>query len=262
MKLVTYSLWRSRMISISSNVFNPTDKLKIQLSVGLNNNEYSNLVNIYETAKGTYISINPNIVVAMKYSIPNKEWEKTDTIYINERNIFTLRTGLHSFYTKLMREDMFAYDTKGYVAEINSNGDANDIETIPLTKGQILRLEPAILYDKQGNSLPGVMMRINMESNEVDLSIDEFEAMMDMFNHINIRQEGMVLLQTYLLLRKTPMKTNLQGNPPQTKSNDIPRRSLFDRPGPNQNQDNEFVKTPVKKNTMADFMNLPEDDIN
>lgn len=249
------------MISISSNVFNPTEKLKIQLSVGLNNNEYSNLINVYETTKGTYISINPNIVIAMKYSVPNKEWEKTDTIYINERNIYALRVGMRSFYRKLMRDDIFIYNTKGYVAEINSNGGTDDTETIPLTKGQFLRFEPAILYDKQGNSLPGVMMRINMDSNEVDLSIDEYEAMMNMFENINIRQEGMLLLHTYLMMRKTPMTMDSSGSPP-TKPNNIPKRSLFDRkPNGIQSQDEEFVKTPVKKNNMSDFTNLPEEDI-
>lgn len=245
------------MITVSSTLFNPTDKLKIQLSVGLNNDEYHNLVNVFETERGAYISINPNIVVAMKYTIPNKEWNKSDTIYINERNIYTLNTGLKSFYSKIMRPDVFIYNTKGYVAEINSSD--SDCEVIPLTKGQVLRLEPAILYDKQGNSLPGVMMRINMKSNEVDLSIDEYEAMMNMFSNVKIRQEGMVLLQTYLLLIKNGGRNNEKSiNPPPNTKQVEPRRSIFDRARNNNSSEQEFVKTPTPITT-HEFMNAPED---
>ena len=153
------------------------------MSITLNNNEYNNLINTFETDRGVYISINPNIVVIMKYCpMNNRKWERTDNIYITITNIYPLRAGLLSFYKKIMREDIFIYNTKGYVEEINlSRNIENDIEVIPLTKGQFLRLEPAIIYDKQGNSLPGVMMRINSESNEVDLSMEEYEAMMNMF---------------------------------------------------------------------------------
>lgn len=252
------------MISITYILFNPTEQLKIQLSVGLNNNEYFNLVNVFETNKGTYISINPNITVPIKYNNPNKEWSRTDVVYITDRNIYALKMGLRSFYKTLMREDMFIYNDKGYVVEINTKGGKDDGEVIPLTKGQFLRLEPAILYDKQGNSLPGVMMRINIDANAVDLSIDEYEAMMNIFESINIRQEGMVLLQTYLLLRKNPFQSKLQSPPPQTNTKEMPRRSLFDRKQtvPTSNEDEfEYVKTPVKSNAV-EFMNPPKDIVN
>lgn len=242
------------MISISSTLFSPTDKFKIQISITLNNNEYNNLINTFETDRGIYISINPNIVVVMKYCPPNKTWEKTDNIYITVSNIYSLRSGLISFYKKIMREDMFIYNIKGYAKEINpSQNIEDDVEIIPLTKGQFLRLEPSIIYDKQGNPLPGVMMRINSESNEVDLSMEEYEAMMNMFDSINIRQEGLLLLQTYLMMRRRP--TNLEKNnmpaPPQTKHIET-GRSIFDKAN---TQQNEFVKSPVEKTN--EFMNLP-----
>lgn len=238
------------MINISSTLFSPTDKLKIQISVSLNNNEYNNIVNTFETERGVYISINPNIVVVIKYCPPNKQWEKTDNIYINTSNIYPLRSGLISFYKKIMREDMFIYNTKGYVAEINSSEHMDDdVEIIPLFKGQFLRLEPSIIYDKQGNSLPGVMMRINTESNEVDLSMEEYEAMMNIFNSINIRQEGMMIFQTYLMMMKRGSGDTPQNLPPQTKpKTNNTKRSMYDR------QPQEFVKAPVEHKN--EFMDL------
>ena len=248
------------MISISSILFSPTDKFKIQMSITLNNNEYNNLINTFETDRGVYISINPNIVVIMKYCpMNNRKWERTDNIYITITNIYPLRAGLLSFYKKIMREDIFIYNTKGYVEEINlSRNIENDIEVIPLTKGQFLRLEPAIIYDKQGNSLPGVMMRINSESNEVDLSMEEYEAMMNMFESINIRQEGFLLLQTYLMIRKKPIDQN-DIKAPQTGKYPESNRSIFDRSNKSTAQQ-EFVKSPIiKKN---EFMNLPVNEMN
>lgn len=240
------------MISISSTLFNPTDKFKIQMSISINNNEYNNLINTFETDRGVYISINPNIVVVMKYCPPNKIWEKTDNIYITILNIYSLRAGLVSFYKKIMREDIFIYNIKGYVAEINSSQNIeDDVEIISLTKGQFIRLEPSIIYDKQGNPLPGIMMRINSESNEVDLSMEEYEAMMNMFDSINIRQEGLLLLQTYLMMRRKPIEQK-KSNPPQTKTSDSPH-SIFDRK--RVRADEEFVKTPVEKTN--EFINLP-----
>ena len=245
------------MISISSTLFSPTDKFKIQMSISLNNNEYNNLINTFETDRGIYISINPNIVVMMKYCPQNKTWEKTDNIYITVQNIYSLRSGLISFYRKIMREDIFIYNIKGYVAEINSSQNiADDIEIISLTKGQFIKLEPSIIYDKQGNPLPGIMMRINSESNEVDLSMEEYEAMMNMFDSINIRQEGLLLLQTYLMMRKNPIAQK-DCVPPQTKTVESPH-SIFDRKRGNVNE--EFVKTPVKKTN--EFMNLPVNEMN
>lgn len=242
------------MISISSNLFNPTEKLKIQLSVGLNNDEYKNLVNVYENAKGIYISFNPNIVIKMTFNSPNKKWEKTDVIYINERNIYMLVAGLHEFYEKLMTSDRFIYNDKGYVVEINSK---DSCQNVSLTKGQMIQLEPAILYDKQGYSLPGVMLRVNMKSNEVDLSIDEFESMMYMFDHIRIHQEGMLVLQTYLLMRKKELMSQITQDQNQKQTTNKPfnyKKSIFDR-----SEQGEFVKTPTEKKQPDVFMNLPED---
>lgn len=229
------------------------------MSIGLNNNEYNNLINTFETDRGIYISINPNIVVVMKYCPPNKKWERADNIYITTGNIYSLRAGLISFYKKLMREDMFIYNTKGYAEEINLSKDMeDDIEIIPLTKGQFLRLEPSIIYDKQGNSLPGVMMRINSESNEVDLSMEEYEAMMNMFDSINIRQEGLLLLQTYLMMRRRPMEQENETTvAPQTKKYQESNRSIFDKKKSNTQE--EFVKSPVEKTN--EFMNLPVNEL-
>lgn len=240
------------MITISSDILNPTEKLRIQLSVGLNNNEYKNLISVYENAKGVYISINPNIVLKLSYIPPQKkEWDIKQVIYINDRNIYMLNDGLSRFYKKLMVPDRFIYDDKGYVAEINGD-NGHECETIGLTKGQVLQVEPSILYDKKGYPLPGVMMRINMKSNEVDLSIDEFESMMRLLQSIQIRQEGMLILQTYLLMRKHPMEIQTQSNKPSP----VKKRSIFDR----SSEEKEFVKTPPKMDT-GDFMNLPDEKI-
>lgn len=211
------------MISISSTLFNPTGKLKIQLSVGLNNDEFKNFVNVYENSKGVYISINPNIVIVMKYVISGKEWVRQDNVYINERNIYTLNMGLNDFYKKLMRENTFIYNNKGYVDGINWS----DQGVIPLTKGQFLQLEPTILYDKRGEPYPGVMLRINVKANEVDLSLDEYEAMMHMFQSVRIREEGMLLLQLYLAIRKNPLK--IEGAPKSSKATVTNGKSIFDR---------------------------------
>lgn len=245
------------MISVSTTLLNPTEKLKIQLSVGFNNNEYKNLVNVFENSKGTYISINPNINITMKYTIPNKEWDRHDVVYINERNIYALNTGLKRFYKKLLRDNLFIYNTKGYAIQINSKGD--DIETIPMTKGQVIQIEPAIIHDKQGNPLPGVMLHINRSANQVDLSIDEYEAMMNMFERINIRQEGMMILHLYLSMRKHPMTMDMkmENSPPQTKQiENRGGKSIFDRTKPDSEK--EFVKSPTVTDKKELFMNLPE----
>ena len=89
-------------------------------------------------------------------------------------------------------------------------------------------------------------MTLNREENQIDLSIDEFEGIYDLFEHIDIYQAGITLLQTYIGMRKTPVELTIEEQnkkqPPKTNNSNFNGRSLFD-----QSDSKEYVKSSVPK---------------
>lgn len=186
---------------VSSLLLNPTDKLKVQLSVGLidaqNNPSYCDL---YNMDNASYLNISPHTSVSIRYIEKGKPWNRYDSIHITPRNIYTLKTDLTIFYNTLLdkSEKLYSYGSDGY---IKSMGDIEQFKrTIVLGNNQILSLEPATIYDTIGKPIPGIYMFINTKSNMVELSLEEFESFYHLFMNINIHQEGMLLLQTYIIM--------------------------------------------------------------
>lgn len=185
---------------VSSQLLSPTEKLKVQLSVGLvdssNNPSYCN---IYNGENGSYLNITPFTQVSIKYVEKGRPWNRLDNIYITQRNIFAFRIELKLFYDKIMdhADDIYKYGPSGY---ITSMGDTSKYtKSIILGPSQIMQLEPATIYGENGRPLPGIYMEINQKANLVELSMDEFESFYDLFQTIQIHQEGMLLLQTYMM---------------------------------------------------------------
>jgi hypothetical protein len=229
--------------TISSILMNPTDKFRIQLSVGLTSNDNKSCFNIFSNPNGaSYASINPIISVVLRYQEEGKKWERTNQISVNQNNICWLRLGMTDFYKKFQREDLFIYDDLNYIKELNST--TQDMELINLGKGQILKFEPAIIYDNNDKPLPGVMLKINVDANAVDLSIDEFESMMDLFERINVREEGLILLQTYLTMQQ--IKLEPSNGTQQKPTPQKPGFNIFERKVEEKNK--EFAKSPVNNN--------------
>ena len=70
-------------------------------------------------------------------------------------------------------------------------------------------------------------MEINQKSNLIELSMEEFESFYDLFRTINIHQESMILLQTYMIIclknggLKIPIDRNNIGGGYQTSEKDV-----------------------------------------
>ena len=85
----------------------------------------------------------------------------------------------------------------------------SDIVTLDLGYGQVLRLSPSIYYPPERRpgesqeSYPGVAININLESQEVNLNLEQFTNFMETLAKFDFNQMGLLLLQNYLLLRWT-----------------------------------------------------------
>lgn len=185
---------------ISSTLLSPTDKLLIQLSVGLvdssNDPSYSY---IYPGTRGDYLTFNISPSICFKYIEKDRPWSKTDNVFVTQRNFFAMKEGLREFYSGVMdhADDIYMYGQSGYIVAMGNVEEHKRI--IPLSPSQIIYLTPIAVYGSSGRPIPGVAMEINLEENLIEMSMDEFESIYDLFQTIQLHQEGMLLLQTYII---------------------------------------------------------------
>jgi hypothetical protein len=232
--------------SISSQLYEPVPTndpvLKILLTVNISSNgNYA--FSKYSNEKGDFFGVNPKSHITIRYTPKDIPWDKHHQIIITQRNIFQLRLGLKKFYRIFQRDDLYRYDNLGKITEVVT--DNSDRVIISFGLGQMLRLAPTIIRDRQNMIYPGVNLTINREENQVDLTIEEFEGIYDLFEHIDLYQAGLTLLQSYIGMRKTPVEQTMQDleerKPPKTNTNYIAKgKSLFD------GDRKEYVKTPPK----------------
>lgn len=220
-------------------------KMKILLNVTISR-DGNYAFNKYSNERGDYFSVNPKVHATIRY-ITEEPWRKDHQILITQRNIFQLRIGFKRFYRNFQNSDIYTYDDKGKITELLS--DDGDIVIIPLTMGQLLRLKPTVVSDKSGKIYPGINLTINRESNQVDLSIDEFEEVYDLFTTINLYQSGLTLLQTYIGMRKTSVEETIDNinkqqntNNPDKEQKPRFRGSMFENV-----YNKEMVKSPPPK---------------
>lgn len=186
---------------VSSLLLCPTEKLKIQLNVGLvDGNGQPNYCGLYRGEGNSYLSISPKPYISIRYTEKGRPWSRRDGIMINQRNIYKLKLQMGHFYKTLLthEEEIYQYDGNGYIISMNDTEPYQ--ETIYLGMGQVMRLTPTTLYDEKNKPFPGVFLYVNQMENEAELSIEEFESILELFRTVNLRQEGMALLQAYLTL--------------------------------------------------------------
>ena len=185
---------------ISSTLLSPTDRLLIQLSINLvdssNDPSYSY---IYPGTRGDYLTFNISPSICFKYIEKDRPWSKTDNIFVTQRNFFAVKEGLREFYNNVMdrADDIYMYGKSGFVAAMGNVEEHRRI--IPLSPSQTIYLSPIAVYGSTGRPIPGVAMEINLEENLIEMSMDEFESIYDLFQTIQLHQEGMLLLQTYII---------------------------------------------------------------
>ena len=185
----------------------------------------------FSNEKGDFITVNVHPRIVFRYIVKDAPWDNHHQIVITQRNIFSLRLAFKKFYQNFQRDDLYRYDDNGRVTELVS--DDRDVLVIPLTMGQLMRLEPTVITDTKNKIYPGVMMTLNKEENQVPLTIDEFESIYELISSINIYQAGMTLLQTYIGMRKTPVETTMES----MQEREVPKtnkyrstKSMFDKP--------------------------------
>ena len=231
--------------TISSQLYEPVPTrdplLKILLMVTVSSNgNYA--FSKFSNERGDFFNIDPKAHITIRYTPKNVPWEQHHQVVITQRNIFQLRLGLKKFYKAFQRDDLYDYDDRGRIKTVVV--DDNDTVIVPLGMGQLLRFKPTIVSHRRNVLYPGVSITINREENQVDLSIDEFEGIYDLFEHINIYHSGITLLQSYIGMRKNSVEQTMddinRSRPPKTTAVNRTGRSLFDQ------SQKEFVKTPPK----------------
>ena len=187
---------------ITSQLLNPTERLKVQLSVGISDSRgNSNYCSMYNSGGMVYINVTPYIQLTIKYFEPTRRWTKLDNINLTQRTIFAVRSELKDFYSTLLKNEqqIYTYDNHGYISSMGNTNQFSRI--IPVDNTQAMRLEPTALYiNENGKPIPGVSIEINCKENRAELSISEFESFYDVIQTTNIHQEGMILLQMYMTM--------------------------------------------------------------
>lgn len=180
---------------VSRILFKPSDKLVIKLVVNL-----LDAYSLYESNTYDYLTMNPSGRIVIQYKTPNGvPWDISQVIYINIRNIYYWNKRIQSFYSKIQNPDLYTYYKSG---NIEYNGDESMKFPIQLDVNQIIEFEPGLISDGRDGVIPGIFMRINISSQQVELSFNDFEAMMYLFSQINIGSEAMQLIIAQQLLLK------------------------------------------------------------
>ena len=199
-----------------------------------------------------YLNISPHAYIMIKYVEKGKPWSASDNVYITPRNIYSFKTDLELFYNFLMdnSDKLYAYGKNGYIV---SMGDTKPFErVIPLGNNQLLLLEPTTIYDGTGKPLPGIYMYINVKSNMIELSIEEFESFYNLFLDINIHQESILLLQIYIIMcLKGGIKVPIdkENNTNYTTSEKDVKINIFERASAQLNEEKEMVSGPPIQKT-------------
>lgn len=214
------------------------ESLIVKLSVSiLDGKGDNNVYRVFSTDAADYMTIEPYFYIALQYkpsSQREQPWNSSMVCHINYFNITSLRRELSTFLEEYSKPNTFIYYTSGRV-EISEYGKSLS-RTFMLKGSDSIMLEPKVLVDqKSGDLLPGVELCVNFKDYAASLSVDEFEALVEILNTINMRQEAMQIINTTLLASLTDGKKYIKELTPKddksTASVKVPvGKSIFERP--------------------------------
>lgn len=235
-----------------------TESLVVKLSVTLLDGKDSNAVySIYETDMYDYITVNLAAYVVMQYKpkldsgIP---WDASHSIRVNEMSMFTLLRGLKDFYGKYQREDLFIYYKSGM---IECNPDPDDRIVISLVNNQFIELEPDVIIDPITNMiLPGVVMKLNNTDNKIQLSSDEYEALLYKLDRLNIQSTALNLVTLSMLADKDDKPVFNGDIEPKPTKKQKPQLNIFQRKEKAMSVDS-VIDRRVKDQTPSSLDDLP-----
>lgn len=211
---------RDQVQSVSMVLFQ-TEQLRVQCSVSLFDRETNqlNYFSVYQGSTGKYVTINPKAslriryypqIGSVEYVVNHKEggFNRQSQIYVAPNYLYGLNRAIKVFWERFNREGLYLYNEEGY--PISMDAKPSDIVTLDLGYGQVLRLSPSIYYPPERRpgesqeSYPGVAININLESQEVNLNLEQFTNFMETLAKFDFNQMGLLLLQNYLLLKDEP----------------------------------------------------------
>lgn len=179
--------------TVSQHLLRPMDKLVLKLSVSLVNGRTNQdgYYNIYEQPNANYLTFNLDAAVIFQYKVAGT-YDPNQIVRVTDETLYQVNKALQEFYKKLLRPDLFSYYKSG---AITCNPRRDDTKTISLKTGGFMELEPGVIADAATNSvLPGVFLYLNEKNNKIELSIDEFEAIMYKLSKLDINGYGMQLV--------------------------------------------------------------------
>jgi len=240
---------------ISSQLYGPIPAnektLLVLLSITIVDANGNYAFSKFSNERGDFYRINPKSHIVIRYTPKETPWEKHHQVVITQQNIYQLRIGLRSFYKNFQRDDLYRYDERGKIVEVVY--DSRDEVLISLGMSQFIRFTPSTTMDRHNVVYPSVIITINREENQSNLSVEEFEGFYDLFEHIDIYQSGVTLLQTFIGLSKASVDNKIaeeERKKAPTTTNKIYGRSIFGDAEEKDIDKNEFVKAPLPQKTI------------
>lgn len=196
--------------AVSLILLKPTEKLTIKLSVNLLDGfSKESFYYIYEQERYDYLTVNIAANVLLQFKPPTGvPWDRSHTVHVNDNNIFQVNRFFQDFYKVMTRPNLFSYGKA-----ISCNATKEDIRAIALRGGEFMELEPSVIFDTNGTELPGLILRLNMRDNKIELSIDEYEAIMYKLSRLDIMSDAIKLLSLRISMEDRIQNSKKMTNP-------------------------------------------------
>lgn len=213
------------MIHIKSLVLLRSENLLVKFNINVTDDNKKSYYNRYVSGNGDYETFDLHPQIVFRYTNKDVTFNSQHQFHVTPVTLFNVKRTFIKMYKICINKETFIYYTSNGIEYVK---DPNHLITLYLPNDEVVKMHPSVIMDK-GKSLPGIKMYINETSNEVSLSVDELESIINILQSVNFIGDSLSLLnarnidvQSQYIIKRNENRNNVVSKP---------RSNPFDEPG-------------------------------
>ena len=178
------------MIHIKSLVLLRSENLLVKFNINVTDDNKKSYYNRYVNGNGDYETFDLHPQIVFRYTNKDVTFDSRQQIHVTPVTLFNVKRTFIKMYKICAKKETFIYYTSGGIEYVK---DPNHLITLYLPNDEVVKMHPCVITNK-GKSLPGIKMYINETSNEVSLSVDELESIINILQSVNFIGDSLSLL--------------------------------------------------------------------